>query len=134
MRRSVARLGSHKIQFLGVLLQEAHATDVWPIGLDHAIPASYDIPARLDRLVSLAKLLPSVVAPAAPITWSVDVPNKGFFHVGGSVNDVLGAWPHNYYVFDGDGRLLFRTAHHFSIKGGFFIDVLDLEKFVDALQ
>ena len=36
---AVARLGSDAIQFVGVLIQEAHATDVWPVGLDDAVAA-----------------------------------------------------------------------------------------------
>ena len=73
--------------------------------------ASRDLATRLERLQAVAQVLPSLVAPAAPIAWTVDIPNDTFYHVGGSFNDVFAAWPHCYYVMNQTGHLVYRTPY-----------------------
>lgn len=97
-----------EIKVIGILGQEAHASDVWPIGDEEALCASYDLASRERNLQILLERFPSL----SVFDWYLDPPNQSFYHVGGSFNSVFGTWPHRYLVFDREGGLLFHPPFH----------------------
>jgi hypothetical protein len=106
---------------------------VWPIGDAQAAAASHDVATRLDRLSHLLNVSPELAKLGDAIQWCVDIPNDEFYHVGGSFNDVFVAWPHNYFVLDGAGRLLFRCQLYTVQPRVHRFEFSDVEAFVHGL-
>lgn len=121
-----------KFQFVGIVNQEAHAKDVWPIGYgDLTLNATTDVKSRIDnakillqRFKPLQRMLPH---------WYVDIPTDSLFHVGGSFNDYYDVWPHKYLVFSPQGVLLFRSHFHRS-KEIHYVKLDDLIVFLASLS
>jgi len=113
-----------KYPCIGILQQEAHARDIWPIGYgDHALASTYDIPSRISNAKTLLQRYPDL---KTDIGWYVDIPNRSWYHVGGSFNSQMNAWPHRYFIFSRTGKLLFRTEHHDGNIGEHYILFQDL--------
>ena len=120
-----------RFQFLGITLQEAHAADVWPIGKPACVTpnATYSIQDRVDNCKSMLDTLPTLSC----LEWFVDIPTSNpNHHVGGSFNDIFGAWPHRYFVLDQKGCLLFRPQFHKKGPMEYYIDFEDLREFLSS--
>lgn len=127
----VQRLPSAQFQCIGVVNQEAHAKDVWPIGYDDALNASFDVATRKTNAHIMLERFPALCL----IPWFIDPPTRGdsVHHVGGSLNDTLAIWPHKYTVFNREGVLLYRTELKQQGPGLHYIDFSDLERFVEGV-
>lgn len=124
-----------RVRWLGLLNQEAHAQDIWPIGFDvkDSFCATYTLETRLKRLEVMLRVFPELGAAQGCDEWFLDIPTTTYYHVGGTFNDVLGVWPHHYLVFQGT-RLIFRSAYHYTGPGQYHIDVQDLVLFLQSLR
>jgi len=131
MVASMKDINAAELQFIGILNQEAHAKDVWPIGAGERLSnnATFSIEERVAAAHRMLDTLPQLNV----LRWFVDRPNESFYHVGGDFNDRFGAWPHKYFVFDRDGRLLFRSSFHFAGPRQHFINFNDLPRFLETL-
>jgi len=119
-------------RWIGLLGQEAHAADIWPIGFrpSESFKATYTLEARLQQLERMLRMLPDLQACAE---WLVDVPHPTtYYHVGGAFNDCCDVWPHRYLVFRGQ-RLVFRSPFHCTGPGQYHVDVRDLGQFLDSI-
>ena len=121
-----------RVRFIGILNQEAHAGDVWPIAAkeEYTLNATADVPSRIDNAKHMLRTFPQL---NALDQWFVDRPNNNFHHVGGDFNDRLGAWPHCYFVFSSDGKLVYRSAFRTLGPREHFIDIKDLQQFLEEL-
>ena len=121
-----------KFQCIGVALQEAHAGDVWPIGLPAslALNATFSVKDRVDN----AKQMLETLEELREIPWFVDPPmTDANHHVAGEFNTVFAAWPHRYFVLDKEGKLLFRSPVHKKRDMEYFVSFQDLADFVETL-
>ena len=105
------------LNWMGILNQEAHAQDIWPIGYKEGVctlKATMDVKSRIANAHLLLASYPELKC----FPWYVDVPTKSLYHVGGEFNDVFHCWPHRYLVFS-EGKLIFHTTFHSSTEGHF---------------
>jgi hypothetical protein len=64
------------------------------------------------------------------MTWTIDIPNKERFHVGGSFNNIMNCWPHKYFVFQGT-KLIYRSEFYVNKDGERYIKLSHLEEFLE---
>lgn len=112
------------IQLFGIVLQEAHDSKIWPIGKQDAPPPSFTVEERIQNAKLLEEKFPM-------IEWIVDVPNRDWFHVGSSFNNIFRAWPHHFFIFHGR-QLIYRSKHHIDSVGETWITFHDVISFLDS--
>lgn len=114
-----------------MLVQEAHAQDVWPVGYDQEVSpnATHDLPSRQRNLLHMLATFPELSC----LTWYMDPPERDrYHHVGGSFNTAYHVWHHKYVVLDQSSRLLFRSEFHSVKAREHFIRFQDLVEFLDT--
>ncbi len=132
----VARLKDHRdFQCIGILLQEAHAADVWPIGFPETLTpnATYTLTDRSKNLERMLEAIPDWRG----FQWYMDIPEADpNHHVAGSFNSTFWCWPHRYLILESASSpptLLFRTDFHYRSARNLFIDFADLQEKVEEL-
>lgn len=85
---ALVRCYADKIRVLLVYIQEAHATDTWPLGLPISFETTHTVEDRADHC---ARFLDENEFPHRAV---VDAPPASLF------NATFASWPLRFYIFD----------------------------------